>query len=293
MRPCGAQAGYVSVEELEAIAATRGPGLSGSLMVGFHFAKGLALASGLPFLAVNHMEGHIFASFVEARPATPARPGAGDLRRPHPTDPDGATRAATGCWARPSTTPPARPSTRWPSCSGWDTPAGRRSPGQPWRGNPAAFAFPRGLKGREGFDFSFSGLKTAVLHFLRGSRPGLPAPATWPTSAPVSSRRWWTRWCTRHSAPWRDQRRPHPGAGRRSGRQCLPAAAVSARAAARGQPGAPGAAAGCLLHRQRRDDRPGRPWPPAARRDAAPGALDATPRYSLLDLDRDEGEVRR
>ena len=52
-------------EELDAVAVTHGPGLAGSLLIGVNAAKGLALASGLPFLGVNHLEGHIYAAWLE------------------------------------------------------------------------------------------------------------------------------------------------------------------------------------------------------------------------------------
>ena len=52
-------------EELDAVAVTHGPGLAGSLLIGVNAAKGLALASGLPFLGVNHLEGHIYAVWLE------------------------------------------------------------------------------------------------------------------------------------------------------------------------------------------------------------------------------------
>ena len=50
--------------ELDAIAVTQGPGLVGSLLVGINFAKGLALATGLPLLGINHLEGHIYSLWL-------------------------------------------------------------------------------------------------------------------------------------------------------------------------------------------------------------------------------------
>ncbi|NLH48161.1 MAG: tRNA (adenosine(37)-N6)-threonylcarbamoyltransferase complex transferase subunit TsaD [Myxococcales bacterium] len=58
----------LSVRELDAVAVTNGPGLLGSILVGLGFAKGLAYAAGLPFLGVNHLEGHIAAAFLDAPP---------------------------------------------------------------------------------------------------------------------------------------------------------------------------------------------------------------------------------
>ncbi|MEZ4860859.1 MAG: tRNA (adenosine(37)-N6)-threonylcarbamoyltransferase complex transferase subunit TsaD [Caldilineaceae bacterium] len=58
------EAGIAHVQALDAIAVTYGPGLAGSLLVGVNAAKGLAFASGLPLLAVNHLEGHIYSNWL-------------------------------------------------------------------------------------------------------------------------------------------------------------------------------------------------------------------------------------
>ncbi len=87
---------------------------------------------------------------------------AAGVRRPHRSSWCAPGSAATASSAPAATTPPARPSTRPPSCWGSATPAGRRSSTRRASGNPGRFALPRPLKGREGCDFSFSGLKTAV-----------------------------------------------------------------------------------------------------------------------------------
>ena len=61
--------------ELDAVAVTVGPGLAGSLLVGINFAKGLALGLGLPLLGVNHLEGHIYAAWLEEGPTPMEEPG--------------------------------------------------------------------------------------------------------------------------------------------------------------------------------------------------------------------------
>jgi N6-L-threonylcarbamoyladenine synthase len=58
------QQAHMSLTDLDAIAVTRGPGLAGSLVVGMNTAKGLALASNLPLIGVNHLEGHIYSAWV-------------------------------------------------------------------------------------------------------------------------------------------------------------------------------------------------------------------------------------
>ena len=88
------------------------------------------------------------------------------LGRAHDARRDARARAATGCSARRSTTPPARRSTRSPGSSGSATRAARRSSGSPPSGDPEAIDFPRAMR-NEGLDFSFSGLKTSVMNHVR------------------------------------------------------------------------------------------------------------------------------
>ena len=76
------------------------------------------------------------------------------------------TTVGTACSARPSTTPPARRSTRWPGSWAWAIPGARSSTASPSTGDPHAIAFPRAMLDRD-YDFSFSGLKTAVVNHVR------------------------------------------------------------------------------------------------------------------------------
>ena len=64
------QDAMVGIEAIEGVAVTRGPGLAGSLLVGFSYAKALALGRGLPWVGVNHIEGHIAAIALEGREVT-------------------------------------------------------------------------------------------------------------------------------------------------------------------------------------------------------------------------------
>ena len=57
--------GQAELMELDGIAVTHGPGLAGSLLIGVNSAKGLALAKDLPFIGVNHLEGHIYAAWLD------------------------------------------------------------------------------------------------------------------------------------------------------------------------------------------------------------------------------------
>jgi len=159
------QAG-LSIADLEAVAATRGPGLPGSLLVGFHLAKSLAYARGLPFLGVNHMEGHIYANFVEEEaPLLPClvlvisggHTQLVEMAAPRRYRIVGQTLddAAGEAFDKVS------------KLLGLGWPGGPAISRAAEGGDPAFLDYPRALEGRAGLDFSFSGLKTAVLHSLR------------------------------------------------------------------------------------------------------------------------------
>lgn len=78
-----ADASVTHVRELDAIAVTHGPGLAGSLLVGVNLAKGLAFASGLPLVPVNHLEGHIYSNWLYAdRSPLSGSPGPGESNGP-------------------------------------------------------------------------------------------------------------------------------------------------------------------------------------------------------------------
>jgi N6-L-threonylcarbamoyladenine synthase len=59
---------HLSLEDIDAIAVTRGPGLPGSLVIGMNVAKGLSLGSGLPLIGVNHLEAHIYSAWLHWPP---------------------------------------------------------------------------------------------------------------------------------------------------------------------------------------------------------------------------------
>ena len=171
-----AEAG-VTLAELDAIAVTSGPGLAGALMVGVGAAKALAVALGKPLYAVNHLVGHVGADLLAtAAAARAARRSRCWSRAATPRCCSCAASPTTSsCSARPSTTRPARRSTRSPGCSGCPTRAGREIDRAAAGGDPTAIRFPRGLTAAEGprahrYDFSFSGLKTAVARWVEAAR---------------------------------------------------------------------------------------------------------------------------
>ncbi len=166
------QQAHMSLSDLDAIAVTRGPGLAGSLVVGMNTAKGLALASGLPLVGVNHLEGHIYSAWVypvdaETPPPAPQFPllallvsgghtelnlmtGHLEYQRLGSTMDDAAGEAFDKVARLLNLPYPGGPSIQ------------KAAEG----GNPQAFHFPRArLEGT--WNFSFSGLKTAVLRAVR------------------------------------------------------------------------------------------------------------------------------
>ena len=167
----GGDAGY------DAIAVTQGPGLVGSLLVGLSFAKSLAWARGVPVIPVNHLAGHIESLVLEngemPLPAVVLVVSGGHTSLYRVGQP-----GATSCSVARAMMRPVRPTTRWPSCSGWAIPAGRWSIASRGEGHDRAILFPKTrlthadrnaphLPGRR--DFSFSGLKTSVLRHVSGA----------------------------------------------------------------------------------------------------------------------------
>ena len=164
----------VTTDELSAIAFTRGPGLLGSLLVGTSFAKGLALAHRIPLVEVNHLQAHILAHFIEAKGERQEAKGDGVPNFPFlcllvsggnsqivlvkshyemeiigQTIDDAAGEAFDKCAKI----------------------MGLPYPGGPWidrlakEGNAEAFQFAK--PNIPGYNYSFSGLKTSFLYFLR------------------------------------------------------------------------------------------------------------------------------
>lgn len=156
------QAG-VSRHNVDAIAVTYGPGLAGSLLVGLSFAKAFAMSKSVPFVGVNHMEGHMYSVFLEENP--PAFPflcltvsgGHTELTiveegfrhtRIGKTRDDAAGEAFDKVAKLLDLGYPGGPKIDQLACEG----------------NPTYIRFPR--TNLPGYDFSFSGIKTAMLYYL-------------------------------------------------------------------------------------------------------------------------------
>jgi len=160
----------VELRACDAVAATVGPGLVGCLLVGANYGRGLALAAGLPFIGVNHLEGHVYANWLYEGDAPNPEPelpavvlivsGAhsdlvlmeGHRRfRPLGRTIDDAAGEAFDKVAR---------------MLGLGFPGGPAIERTAKDGDPTAFPLPRAALG-DRYDFSFSGLKTAVLRLVR------------------------------------------------------------------------------------------------------------------------------
>ena len=172
---------HVNIQEIDGIAVTQGPGLAGSLVVGLNMAKGIALATGKPLMGINHLEGHIYSAWLYLANATPNQPprfpllallvsgGHSELVLVHDHltyerlggTLDDAAGEAFDKIARLLDLPyPGGPSIQNASVTGKDT----------------AFSFPKAML-EDTWDFSFSGVKTAVLRTVEALQAeGRPLP---------------------------------------------------------------------------------------------------------------------
>ena len=159
----------VSIDDISAVAFTRGPGLLGSLLVGTSFAKGFALAKNLPLIEVNHLHGHVLAHFIKEQSVEKKPPGfpflcllvsGGNSQiifvREHldmevigQTIDDAAGEAFDKC----------------AKVIGLPYPGGPLVDKLAKEGNAKAFVFAKPKI--QGLDYSFSGLKTSFLYFIR------------------------------------------------------------------------------------------------------------------------------
>ena len=158
--------------ELDGVAAAAGPGLIGGLIVGTMAAKGIAWAARKPFVAVNHLEAHALTARLSDEVAFPyllllvsgghsqllACAGVGAYRQLGTTLDDAAGEAFD----------------KSAKLLGLPQPGGPAIELAARGGNPRRFSLPRPLKGREGCDFSFSGLKTAIRERIAGADPTDP-----------------------------------------------------------------------------------------------------------------------
>jgi N6-L-threonylcarbamoyladenine synthase len=157
--------------ELSAVAATIGPGLIGSLLVGVSAAKAYAWSWGIPFVGVNHMEGHLHAAFLEdaalSLPMVVLLVSGGHTMLILMQDRTSGEYVLLGQTIDDAAGEAFDKVARF---LGLGYPGGPAIERLARQGSPDAVAFPRGLAGK-GYDFSFSGLKTSVVRYVR-AHPG-------------------------------------------------------------------------------------------------------------------------
>lgn len=154
-----------NLSDMDAIAVTYGPGLVGALLVGVSAAKAVSFASGIPLIGVHHIEGHISANYIEHKDLDPpfvclvvsgghshlvVVEDYGEYRILGRTRDDAAGEAFD----------------KVARAIGLGYPGGPKIDRVAREGNPQAIAFPRAKVGDSDYDFSFSGLKSAVLNYL-------------------------------------------------------------------------------------------------------------------------------
>ncbi len=151
---------------LDGLCVTRGPGLQGALLVGLQVAKSIALATGLPLVGVNHLEGHLLA--IRLAPDAPEPPFLGLVVS------GGHTTLyevpAFGTYLKLGSTRDDAAGEAYDKVArllGLPYPGGLPIDQLAQTGDPKAIAFPRALKQHDVLDWSFSGLKTAVLNHVQ------------------------------------------------------------------------------------------------------------------------------
>ncbi len=155
----------MTLAETDAVAVTQGPGLVGALLVGVAAAKALSYAAGKPLLAVNHMEGHMYANLVAHPQLVPPFltlvvsgghtmlvdiPAYNEFRLLGETKDDAAGEAFD----------------KIARVMGYPYPGGPEIDRLAQQGNPQAIEFPQALRHEHSYDFSFSGVKSAVINYL-------------------------------------------------------------------------------------------------------------------------------
>ncbi len=159
----------VTMEDIDAVGVTYGPGLVGALLVGLAEAKALAYAAGKPLVGVHHIEGHICANYIENKDFVPPYMAlvvsGGHSHLVYVSDygkyeilghtRDDAAGEAYDKVAR---------------VIGMGYPGGPKIDAAAKKGNPNAVKFPRVFLEEDSYDFSFSGLKSAVLNYVNKER---------------------------------------------------------------------------------------------------------------------------
>ncbi len=161
----------INLQDVDAIAVTQGPGLVGSLLVGINYAKGLTLATDLPLLGINHLEGHIYSLWIEperpiAFPVVNLIVSGGHTELVLMTD--------HGVYTHLGGTIDDAAGEAFDKVGrllGLPYPGGPAIQKAGTDGDPTAYDFPRAMQ-NDSYDFSFSGLKTSVMRAVRPPKKG-------------------------------------------------------------------------------------------------------------------------
>jgi len=155
----------VELADIEGIAVTRGPGLIGALLVALSTGKALAFARNIPLVGVHHIEGHILAALLEQEIPFPYLALAVSGGHTHLYQVDGIGRYKT--LGRTLDDAAGEAFDKVAKLLGLGYPGGALIDRLAGQGDPKAIPFPRPLLHKDNFDFSFSGIKTAVLNYVK------------------------------------------------------------------------------------------------------------------------------
>jgi N6-L-threonylcarbamoyladenine synthase len=162
----------MSLNDINAIAVTRGPGLVGALLVGFAFAKACAYALEIPWVGVNHLDGHINSVFLEPEP--PPFPFVALLVSGGHTNIYHVTSHVTmELMGQTLDDAAGEAFDKVSKMLGLGYPGGSIIDRLSRTGNPTRIKFPRTYLDKSGFDFSFSGIKTAVKRYVMAHKDHL------------------------------------------------------------------------------------------------------------------------
>ncbi len=152
--------------DMDAVAATQGPGLVGALLVGFSFAKSFAYALGKPWVGVNHLEAHLNSVFLE--PSPPPFPFVSLLvSGGHTAVYDVKSHTEAFLLGQTRDDAAGEAFDKVAKMLGLGYPGGVAIDRLSKSGNPERIRFPRAYLDKEGYDFSFSGIKTAVNRYIQ------------------------------------------------------------------------------------------------------------------------------
>ena len=155
----------LTLKEIDAIAVTYGPGLVGALLVGVSFAKSLSFATGIPLIGVHHIEGHICANYIENKELKPPFMAL-VVSGGHTHLVKVADYGEYEILGRTRDDAAGEAFDKVARAIGLGYPGGPKVDKVSKEGNPDAIVFPKAKVNDSVYDFSFSGLKSAVLNYL-------------------------------------------------------------------------------------------------------------------------------